>query len=384
MRCNSYPKYLIFIYLIFFLLNLQSVYSTFISPGKFVINFEPKKEYSFNVIVGGVPNLAVTGNVGYGIELEIGKLEDFEDGNKYFKLTIKMPESLPIAGDRIEVGGIKASEILGESMSTISTSVNVVAPIYVNVPYPETYVLAYFDVANRNINETLDFYVRLSNKGKLDVDKAYVILDILSFGEFDFDNKVVSLTSDTQKVTSRGETNFHILQNTTGWNPGEYKVIANVYYDSNNTKLDRYFNIGSLNVLITNYTKNVAQGQINQFEVQIESKWNNRINNIYGEVSINGTTFRTPSVELNPWSKEILTGYWDTTNVLPGDYDTLIRVFYSGQTKTEKGVVKVIKKEEKKKLLTTTTILIGVILLLVLIDIVFILIKKRSNKNNRK
>ena len=194
-------------------------------------------------------------------------------------------------------------------------------------------------MANVNVNETIESKVNIENKGKSDIENANVTVEIFSFGETDFDKRIVSLSSKSKPIASREEVRFTLLQNATNWKPGEYKAKATVYYDENVTIIDRYFNVGSLNVLITNYTREVMEGQINKFDIHIESKWNNKIDRLYGEVIVNGTTFRTPGVELYPFSKEILTGYWDTTNVLPGTYDALVRVYYQGQTKTEQAII---------------------------------------------
>ena len=179
---------------------------------------------------------------------------------------------------------------------------------------------------------------------------------------------------------------------TYGMGAGTYKATATIHYDGEVKDQERQFNIGSLFVRINNHTSELYVGKINQFDTDIENRWNNVIGDSYVELKMNGITAKTPSTSLRPWQKTRLSAYYDTSKTPLGEYPANITVFYDGKSNQKSTTVfvidfietKVPEKQEPFRIniaITPTTILIALIVLLVSVDIIWLVMRKRDRKD---
>ena len=78
-----------------------------------------------------------------------------------------------------------------------------------------------------------------------------------------------------------------------------------------------------------------------QFEVEVESKWNQKIQGVFAEMIITDLnedridSFKSASVDIGPLARAMLTPYWDTEGVEKGTYNADLIIHYAGKT-TEK------------------------------------------------
>ena len=74
-------------------------------------------------------------------------------------------------------------------------------------------------------------------------------------------------------------------------------------------------------------------GGVIKLDVEVESNTNIELKGIYSEINISderGSIIRikTPTIDLSPFEKGILTGYWDTEGIEPGNYLFTVMVNY--------------------------------------------------------
>jgi hypothetical protein len=384
-------KALFLIALAYFLVAVQPVMATYISPGKIVIHFEPFFEETYIFRVGAAGSGKIEVNVAGDLAkyAKIGKITRYPNGDMEFPVHIKLPERIDTPGhNKIKVS---AREITTEGGGQgFNVKVNVIAPITIIVPYPGIYIQSGFEVRNINVNETADFRFVISSLGYQNVTGAYAQVDVYS-SENNFNNRILTLYSEPQTIWGNQRQEIHIPFNSTGYKPGKYKVIGTLYYTQNKTMYETYFNIGTLIVHVFNYTKNFQKDTINKFDIEIESGWNNLIENVYGIVIVNESLFQTPSVSLNPFERKTITGYWDTTGLDYGEYPVTIKLYYHGRMNAEYGTVWIPEPPKKKWYeqplsftFNTTTLLAIVIILLVLVDVWWVIIRKKEKKQQKK
>lgn len=307
--------------------------------------------------------------------------------DRIFKVIIKLPEKIERSGHHKV--WIAAEEIIDESKigGTIGTSTNAIAYILIHVLNPGKYVEIRLSAPDVNLNEPVNFAVNVKNFGEENINSIKAAIDI-----YNPDNeKLATVYTEEKSLKSNTEETLHAQLSTVGYKAGIYKAVATLNYDGETKEDKRSFRIGELNIKIINYTKEFEKDKINKFDIEIGSDWGNKIENVYGKIEINNNIIKTPTIEMLPWEKKIITTYWDTNNIEIGSYDAEITIYYEGKTTIERGKIEVVKKKEALVekpgaitiSLSTTTILILIIILLIIIDIIWIT-KKRGNKRKQK
>ncbi|MBT3408438.1 hypothetical protein HN415_07180 [Candidatus Woesearchaeota archaeon] len=275
---------------------------------------------------------------------------------------------------------------------------NIHHKLSVFVPYPDKYVGINIKSENVNVNEPVQFTISAKNYGEKKVNKANARLDI--YGADDYSNFVTSLYTNTKSIESMESVDYFTTFDTFGIVPGYYKAIVEFYYDNENTKKENIFRIGTLNVKINNYTKFATANKINPFVIAIESRWNNKIENLHARVEfedINENTL-TPTINLNPWQKTTIKSFIDLTGHTPGEYKGKITLLYDNITSSEDIILSVtqdikeempeialkqndiIKEETNIKNLPLTSILLVIIIILIIVDIIYIVYKNKKNE----
>lgn len=344
-----------FILLIFFLI-LPLSEATGITPAYYKITFKPNLQQSFffRGYGDGMEELDIRISGG-----ELAKYVTLHRLNKNeFIVSLKLPEFLEPGIHKIRVGVVPK---VSPRESGIGAIAAVRAPIIIFVPYPGKYVKARFSATNANVNEFVIFTIYAKNLGKETVQMAYANIDV-----FDPENvKVINVKTNEASIKSQEEVILKARFNASGLKDGIYKANADLYWDGNVTKLTTSFKIGNLYVKVVNYTKILEPDKINRFDIGIESRWNTPIKSIYGKVTINKTTAITPTTQLKPWEKKIITTYIDTKHIAVGEHPVEIVLYYENVTTTEIGKVNVIIPEKPAPKMSVTLLVIAVILLII-------------------
>jgi hypothetical protein len=362
---------------ILILLMIHSVDAIRISPDSIRIDFEPNFEKSYVFYTERADNTAIYIQGALAKYVTVEKDNIKRDGS--FVIKVKLPAEIETPGDNVVFVGVTEA---GRGGGMVSGKASIRTPIVIRVPYPGIYAEISFYVHNLNINETTNFVVRINNLGKKDISEAKAVIDI-----FDVNEKLVEkLFTEEKAVKIKATEELKVFFNASKHTTGIYKAVAHVTYGGKSKDLEGSFKIGTLDVKIINYTKTFLKDKISKFDIEIESGWNSRIDNIFAEVKIFNNTkevssFKTISVSLEPWSKKVISTFWDTQGLGEGAYDVEIVLFYEGRITKLNGKIDIIVPRVKtsffKKYFTTTNLLVAVIVLLIIMNLI-VLMKKHK------
>ncbi len=349
-----------------------------VSPGLYEVNFQPglKESYIFSYTFdeGVVADVYVKGDLAEYVTLNTNQLV----GSGGVMATLQLPDQIEIPGDHKIYIGAKQSTSSGGTVGIVG---NVRGIILVKVPYPGTYAsIDYFQVVNANQGDPVNFTLKVDNLGKEAVNlEAYI--EVYN----DEDTSIEILPLGNIYLNPKEEHLFKKSLETTNYKSGNYRARAVLKYEGGELTEETEFKIGTLNVAISNYTKEVMRNKISPFDVEIESFWNNKIPKVYAEVKIIGydKEFLTPSLDLNPWQKTKLSGFFDTTGIEEDKFQANITVHYAGKQTNQIVDVK-FKKETDYTLyaLIGGGIFLGILLISIIIAMIILFM--RLGKNGKK
>ena len=355
-----------------------------ISPASFKIDFEPNLEQTFNFKI-------MTGDPEQEIEVYVkGDLAEYVNlstthfkGNGGVTVILKLPAYIAIPGThRILIGAIEVNKELDGMIGGI---VAIQAPIDVKVPYPGKYAEASFNVMNVNEGEKAKFDLRINNLGT----ELISVTPQIDIFEGSYDNRIQTKILQEEEINSKEQRQILGFLETSTFEAGTYPVKAFLDYGKL-IELESLFRVGSLFMNITNYTYKFETGKINKFDIEVENLWNLEMKEVYAYVSITDAgnvldTFTTASMNMAPWEKKTLTGFFDATNIKPGKYIASLKLFYGG-TSANKLVAIYVEDPEKEVDWMLVGIVGGaIIILLALFGVVLYLIKEIKNlKSNEK
>ena len=135
--------------------------------------------------------------------------------------------------------------------------------------------------------------------------------------------------------------------------------------------------------------KEFEQGKINPFRIEVENKWNTRIEEVFATVSITDagtliTDFKTVSVDTKPWEIKNITGYFDTTNLEAKRYTAKIILSYDGATTSK--LVAIYVHEPSSKTYMNYIIIASIVAILIFTIFIYLIwkVNKLSNQNGKK
>ena len=368
--------------IIFFLIEMGSALR--VGPANVEYNFAPGLETSIGYSVSH-PNpdtefeLYVAGDLSDYVSLDKDNLV----GGGVFTATLKLPSFLEKPGKHRILIGVKekiSEKELETSVAMIRTSVTIQVVIDIYVPFPGKYLQISLSSNNANVNESINFELQIDSLGKEDVSVTPMI-EITSNNE-----KVETLYFVDREIKSQERINLHKTLETTNYNPGVYNALAVVDYGGL-AKDESEFKIGELVIEMVNYTEQVPIGGLRNFDIEIESGWNNNIDGAYAEVFVLGdlneelARFKTSPTSLIPWERKVISGFFETSNFEEGFYDANVTLVYYGKDvgKSSSELIKIEFVKEINKLLII--VIVGVILFLVVAGF---LIKKYVLKNEKR
>ena len=350
-----------------------------VSPASHTIDFEPnlEQDFSFGFIFdeGVKSELYVGGDLAEYVTLNKKSLT----GGEGVIATLKLPSEIEVPGVHTIAIGARQIPPEGQGIGLVG---DVRGLIRVKVPYPGKYAEIEFRTMDANAGEPVDFTVTVHNLGKENIN-AHTIINIAeSEGEY-----VETLDLGSKFIETKTAVLFFRQLNTSNYKPGDYNATAIVSYDGQTAEAERVFRLGELYVEISNTTEEVERNKINRFDIQVESFWNDPIQNAFAEVRIVNHTisFSTPSVNINPWSRKILTGYFDTTPIGAEEFQAEITLHYEGET-TKKIVDVKFKKEIDYMLyaIIAGSAVLVVIIIAALVIIIILLKRGKNEKGKRK
>lgn len=252
--------------------------------------------------------------------------------------------------------------------------------IEIDVLYPGKYVEASFTAGNVNTNETSHFVFSAWNFGMLNISRMHGVVDT-----YDLDNNEIgTVITNTYSLGSNKRLDIYGRKSMEKYKPGNYLAKAKLYWDSNISSFEDYFTVGKLRVDLLNYTRSFTPGTINRFDMRVESKWNNKVENLYTEVFIMHenqsiiTSFKSPLTSLEPWTEKNITVFWDAPKLALKTYKLKIKIYYDGESSTEIGEITALEAEKPFRINYAYVIigLLSVVILVLVVDIFWIMKKK--------
>ena len=371
-------KKVVMLFFVILLISLSCVSAIRISPAKIEGNFKSNMEFNITFIVDSNLNreleLYVKGDLAEYVELSENSV--FKQGEVI--AAIRLPEKIEPPGPKRTYIG--ARELIDKEISgALGTSVAIESVVLIHVPYPGKYLESKLRAHNVNVNEPVLFELGVTSRGKEDVIMEPRI-EIYS----EHDELLETLDFKERLLESQERIELVKTLNTTDYGAGEYYGLSKIDYELKTTESRADFKIGELSINIINYTKQIVSGGIREFQLEIESEWNDKIDGAYAKIIILNNSkpmleFRTSPTDLRPWEKATIKGYVDATNIPPGIYDAEATVIYygrdKGETTTELIQIEFIE-EEKINYLLIGGIVLGILILLVIIF--------KLRKNGRK
>jgi hypothetical protein len=349
-----------------------------ISPADAYLNFVPNYEYVLDYSIDSYRPFTFYVE---GPFSEYSKIETIEqtDRRGLFKVHIMMPENYPTPGKQKMFVAAKETPT-GAGISAVAI---IRGFVEIDVPFPGFY--ATIDLSTDDVNEGEPVYVSavVRNKGKENITYARLELEIYSDT-----NIVKTLKSERFNLETTGEYTFSQTILGSDLRPGEYEIKASLYYEGDTVKKSAKFRVGTFDVSIINYTGRMFNNSINPFEIEVASKWNNKIDTVYMDLAIrNGSnvlsSVKTPPFDLLPWENKKSSFYWNTAGIPVGEYDLEIIIHYDQQTKVENRKVYIVENtpvKESPSVSLTTILLIVVVVLLVLFNTYYIINRKKEKK----
>jgi hypothetical protein len=363
----------VFLVLLLFsiLISVQQAEAIGLAHGELKHDFAPDKEIVVkfqSLYYENADNLAI--NIS-GELLEYSTLSEISDDGA-FSVTVQLPSYLDTPGTHMLYVSIYEDK---PGSGTVGVDTRVVNRIQVLVPYDGIY-LRILGFSADNIVQGADglFKVTVDNIGKNTIEEAYTKIEV-----YDNLTKALITTLESEKVSlgSFEGYSFKVLWENPPNKNSIYNAKATVYFDGQSTQSETTFHIGELLVDIAGFSETVPQSRTSPFDINLESKWNSEITDVYASVQINGEEFRSYPADITAWGEQTVTAYIDASELEIGQsYPVEITIFYEGETSTRSGEIEIVPSSGFE---LDATNMIYIAIAVVLIVVIYLL--KRLNIN---
>jgi hypothetical protein len=357
------------------------------------IDFKPGLEKTFSYIL--VPTASFM--MDYEVTID-GDLEEyftpkdsllkdvFPREQRGFTVKMKLPEEKIPPGlhqTRICIGETKTS-----GGGTVGVKTKACSIIRVRSLYSNKYLkIEEFKIPDVDVGDTLKFEIKVRSWTELKINAVKATIQIFGPSKEGFKKKIATLNTETKSLESNARTTLHATINTRDFEFGEYLAIASVNYDGRIANISSKFRIGMLVVKIINYTKEFERGKVNKFEIEIESRWNQLIDNIYGEISVEDeiSVLKTPFISLKPWSRATLLAFWE---IKPDkelkEYTGRIAVYYENNKTEEQVKLRIVMSKEEMNRRMIVIVVVSLLILSVLAISIYLVSKKKNESKKKK
>jgi hypothetical protein len=298
---------------------------------------------------------------------------------------LRLPASLPPPEQRLKYCFAEACPNPGQICGfTVACAV-----VIVHIPYEGKHPVVSLSIANVNERQPVFAVVTVSNPGTEPIQGCGGFVEFFnkkkeSVGKADFEM--------SGNIPTFGSASTSATLDDPSIPPGDYSALATVNCDGIVKEGNATFRVGTLDVKLVNYTKELEIGGIKRFITIIESTWNDPID-VYANIrvfdSLNSSEAKTVTSRLMPWQKLELEAFLDTSNLEAKEYDVAIDVSYQDKISHFKGTVSLIKPAqilqemvEKEKpgisASTLTIILVIVVIILTAVNVFLAMYRKKK------
>ncbi len=318
-----------------------------VTPGRKTIDFVPglEQQISFTILNNEHKEFKALvyaeGDLKDHVYAEKSLVEFTEDkDSEQFTYTIRLPSDIEEPGDhwaRIIVMELPPGQTENKGSLVLATTA-VVHQLKVKVPYPGKFATAELKVSDVQPGQPINFYITLLNVGEEDIGQAWATIDIMGATN----ERIATIETGKMSIKSKDRGELVAAWNA-DINPGTYHAVATVHYDDKVTRTEKNFAVGNMLIDVLDVSvKDFRLGGIAKFNIEVESKWSEKITGVYAEMEVlrpNGdvmTTFKSVSVDIEPMGRATLYAYWDTEGVEKGDYNINLKLHYAGKVSENK------------------------------------------------
>ncbi len=386
-----------FFFLLFFLVLIifatQSL-AIGVAPPYYRYQYQPGFEGNFSHMIStmGKPLYAtvnISGNLAPYVTYY--DKEVISDKSKAFlHYSIKLPENTEIVGKNYVMFSVVEAAKKGGRGASSRVGVN--ALFIVNFPYPGIYPEMSLGTDNINEGEEIYLLTTLKNLGKDRIVDSTLLLWI----EDNDKNKIFEERFEGLNFSFENSTEVEKYIPSNNLPPGVYTAYAKLDCGEVIEK-ERIFNIGTYDIEIANYTKEITNDGINRFEVILKSKWKGELKNVYAELFFNKKTYKSATQSFLNFQVNNMELFIESDDLSPGVHKGTLTIYFDGKDKNEEIKITVIEKnknepekeiqeeepqipeEEQHGIFNITTGLIVFVVLLLLFNI--IILRKKIVKN---
>ncbi|MBW2964302.1 hypothetical protein KY363_02480 [Candidatus Woesearchaeota archaeon] len=353
-----------------------------ISPADVYVNFVPNYEYVIDYSVTGYRAFEFYTEGEFSEYTWVEELHHTEtQGN--FRVHLVLPEEYETPGKHKMYVAAREKPLSG----TVNTVAVIRGFVEVDVPFPGYYATMEVTANDVNEGEPVTVTTNVYNKGKLNISNARLRL-VISSGNAN----LLTFESEAFSIETTGGYTFQKTISGGQLKPGSYNATAYLFYEGQPKQKSAVFRVGTFDVNIVNYTREMFNNTVNLFGIEIESLWNNPLSTVWMDLSIkNGSrvlsTIKTPPFDLAPWEKRKSEVYWNTAGIDVGEYDLEIVLHYSSGTRTENRKIYIVDKPQmvqEKPIPIATILLVCIALILIIFNIFFILRRRKDDDEDKK
>ncbi|MBW2968066.1 hypothetical protein KY362_06285 [Candidatus Woesearchaeota archaeon] len=305
------------------------------------------------------------------------------DNRGQFKVFLKLPEDYERPGKHRMYVVAKEKPQRG----VVNTVAAIRGFIEIDVPFPGHYAELYLHVNDVNEGDPIYMTADVLNKGKLNISDAVLDLDIVSGGR-----SIRNKESESFSLEPNGGYSFEWDLLGGELKPGTYTLAGHLDYEGKTKDEEEGFRVGTFDVAITNYTREMYNNSVNLFEITVESLWNDRMDTVYMDLTIHDgkdslSTVKTPPFNLLPWQKKVSSLYWNTAGVPIGEFDLLIDLYYDEGKRSEKRKINIVEKVpvvSETPFPTSTVVLVIIAIIIIIFNLYFILSRRRNDKEEER
>ena len=309
------------------ILLVSGVAAIGVSPPKATIKFKPFGSGEFNAIVLNSQVFDIETSVQiYGPYAEYFTATNPDvpaKGSAVSTITYDFPEDITPGNHLHKI--FFSEEYFDEVRGGLAARTSAGILVYVWKAYPGRY--GELELRPRHVKEgeETEIQVFIYSKGTdpISGDLEVLILDV-------DDNLVDRIVRSDIMVDGDSEWSRYLLVSSAGFQPGKYKVLGEFDYGESVAHAESHLIIGTKSLLILSLTDEFYKDiNINRFEVELESLWNEPLENVYASMQLGGSTGITPTIILPSFNRKSLIGYWDTDAGLDeGVHNALVTAYF--------------------------------------------------------
>ena len=362
--------------IIFFFSLLSGAKAIGITPARYTLDFQPNMEgdIEFCAINNEQKNLPieiyVKGDLQQYVTLRETKATLTPLNTKQcFSAHYKLPADISGGHHDTRIGVLESlpAEVAGTG---VAARLGAELQFWVEAPVPGKLVRATINIPETVlVGQSVPVRVILKNDGKEAV-KVKVVIEIIdkTKGETVSRMEGPEIALNTQETK---EDNFTWAGTKV---PGEYRVKATLFYDGIVKDVDKEFIVGGLFVRINKLkVSEIKKGGIQKIPIELQSFWNEKIDNVFAELNISGADgvaasgIKTDVININALETGTLTAFWDTTDIQTGVYNVTVKAFYRGESSTASFKLKVVRESALGSGVIRIALIIGVVAILLVV-----------------